>query len=60
LAWDASLSLHLTSEQARQACQTGEFQFLVTAADVGRAPVAVLSRKIGAISRELRLYRCSA
>jgi hypothetical protein len=60
LAWDAGLSMHLTSEQVGQACRTGEFQFLVTGADLGTAPVAVLSRSMGAASKPLRLYRCSA
>lgn len=52
LSWDASMSLRLSAQQARQACQTGEFQFLVTAADLGVAPVDVL--------KGLRLYRCAA
>jgi hypothetical protein len=51
LAWDASMSLRLSAQQARQACQTGEFQFLVTAIDLGVAPLDVV--------KGLRLYRCA-
>jgi len=51
LAWDASMSLRLSAQQARLACQTGEFQFLVTAIDLGVAPLDV--------AKGLRLYRCA-
>jgi hypothetical protein len=59
LDWDSEgLGMNLSLQQLQRVCQIGEFEFLVTAADLGVAPLAVLPRESAAASTTLRLYRC--
>lgn len=67
LNWDsAGTGMMLSKQQLLQACSTGEFDFLVTGADLGRASVAAVpfatgpASVIGAASKAIRLYRCRA
>jgi hypothetical protein len=50
--------LNLSRQQLKQACDTSEFEFLVTAADLGVEPVAVVPTLSGPSSKKIRLYRC--
>jgi hypothetical protein len=52
--------MNLSKQQLEQACETGEFGFLVTAADLGVEPVAVVPSASGAPSKKIRLYKCRA
>lgn len=59
LDWDAGGSgMKLSRQQLQQVCQTGEFEFLVTGADLGLAPLAVLPRESAPLRNSLRLYHC--
>jgi hypothetical protein len=59
LDWDAGgPGMNLSRQQLQQVCQTGEFEFLVTGADLGLAPVAVLPRESAPLRNGLRLYHC--
>jgi hypothetical protein len=61
MAWNAAgAALTLSPRQLEDACGTGEFGYLVTAADLGRAPLAVGPAGSGAASKGVRLYRCGA
>jgi hypothetical protein len=61
MAWNgAGTALTLSPRQLQDACATGEFGYLVTGADLGRAPLAVGPGASGAASRGVRLYRCGA
>jgi hypothetical protein len=50
--------MNLSRQQLRQACATGEFEFLVTGADLGEEPVAAVPSATGSASKKIRLYRC--
>ena len=56
LDWSGGGSnLELSLLQLQGACRLGAFDFLVTSADLGAAPVGIVPQKS---SRGLRLYRC--
>ncbi len=58
MGWSNSGSgLNLSQSQLQQACSTGGFEYLVTAADLGRAPLASVP-VAGSTSRHIRLYHC--
>jgi hypothetical protein len=59
LSWDgAGSNLELSLQQLQAACQGAAFEFLVTRADLGAAPVGSIPQKSAPGSRALRLYRC--
>jgi hypothetical protein len=51
-------SLNLSKDQLRRACDAGAFQYLVTRADLGPAPVAMIAEKGVMFASSRRLYRC--
>jgi len=51
--------LNLSQSQLQLACATGGFEYLVTAADLGRAPLASVP-VLGSRSRQMRLFHCPA
>jgi len=58
LDWEgAGTGMTLSRQQLRAACATGEFAFLVSAADLGTAPAATVPSK-GDSPGQIRLYRC--
>ena len=58
MTWGSSgTGLNLSPQQLGQSCATGEFGFLVTAADLGFDPIAVVPAT-DAPSRKIRLYKC--
>jgi len=60
LSWESgSQSLQLSQQQLQGICRLGVFDFLVTSADLDTSPVAVIPRKFGRKSRDLKLYRCA-
>jgi hypothetical protein len=60
MGWSNSGSgLNLSQSQLQQACASGSFQYLVTAADLGRAPVASVPVAESTL-RQMRLYHCPA
>jgi hypothetical protein len=60
LSWNgAGPGLELSLQQLQGICHLAVFQFLVTSADLGFAPVSVLSRKSWPVSKGLRLYSCA-
>jgi hypothetical protein len=60
MGWSNSGSgLNLSQSQLQQACSMGGFEYLVTAADLGRAPLASVP-VAGSTSRQIRLYHCPA
>jgi hypothetical protein len=59
LSWDrAGSNLELSLQQLQAACQRAAFEFLVTRAELGAAPVGAIPQKSAPGSRGLRLYRC--
>lgn len=58
--WEsARTGMTLSREQLQAACKTGEFAFLVSAADLGRAPAATVHSRAESAG-QIRLYRCPA
>jgi hypothetical protein len=53
-------AMTLSPQQLKQTCDTGAFEYLVTAADLGIDPVAEVSSASGPASKKIRLYRCPA
>jgi hypothetical protein len=49
----------LSLQQLQGICHLAVFEFLVTSADLGFAPVSILSPKSWSVSKGLRLYRCA-
>jgi hypothetical protein len=60
MGWNAGTAMMLSQLQLKQACATGEFQFLVTSADLGVDPAAEVPAASGPASKKIRLYRCPA
>jgi hypothetical protein len=60
MGWNAGTAMMLSQQQLEQTCATGEFQFLVTSADLGVDSVAEVPAASGPASRKIRLYRCPA
>jgi hypothetical protein len=61
MSWNAGgTGMTLSIQQLRQACSTGEFEFLVTGADLGLEQLAAVDSATGPVSKKLRLYRCQA
>jgi hypothetical protein len=58
MSWSAGVGQELTLQQQQQVCRLGAFEFLVTSADLGVAPVASIAGKSFPAPRDLRLYRC--
>jgi hypothetical protein len=59
MGWDSAAEhMNLSREQLTQACDTGEFPYLVTHVDLGRGSEADLPT--GHPPRNLHLYRCPA
>jgi hypothetical protein len=59
LGWGgAGFTLDLSAQQAHDVCELAAFEFLVTSADLGVAPVGTIPRESGPLSHALRLYRC--
>jgi hypothetical protein len=59
MSWaNSGTGMNLSRQQLKQACDTSEFEFLVTAADLGVEPVAVVPTLSGPSSKKIRLYRC--
>jgi hypothetical protein len=59
LSWNgAGSNMELSVHQLQAACQLAAFEFLVTSADLGAAPVGIVPQKSSPSSRHLRLYRC--
>jgi hypothetical protein len=56
----AGTGMTLSQQQLQNACGTGEFEFLVTSADLGTDPVATIPAASAADSKKIRLYRCKA
>jgi hypothetical protein len=52
-------ALPLSVQQLQGICRLAAFDFLVTSADLGIAPVASLPRETWPVSHGLRLYRCA-
>jgi hypothetical protein len=60
LRWsDAGPGLELSVPQLQGICHLAVFEFLVTSADLGFAPVAILPGRSWPVSKGLRLYRCT-
>ncbi len=56
--WEtARTGMNLSQQQLKSACATGEFAFLVTAADLGMEPAATVHSRTDS-PRPIRLYRC--
>jgi hypothetical protein len=56
--WEsARTGMTLSREQLRAACETGEFAFLVSAADLGMEPAATVHSNADSAG-QIRLYRC--
>jgi hypothetical protein len=60
MGWNAGTAMTLSQQQLKQTCATGEFQFLVTNADLGVDSVAEVPAASGPPSKKIRLYRCPA
>jgi hypothetical protein len=61
MSWNLSgAAMMLSQQQLKQTCDTGEFQFLVTGADLGVEPIAEVRSASGPASKKIRLYRCPA
>jgi hypothetical protein len=61
MSWNAGgTGMTLSIQQLRQVCSTGEFEFLVTGADLGPEKLAAVDPATGPGSKKLRLYRCQA
>jgi hypothetical protein len=59
MSWNLSgAAMMLSQQQLKQTCDTGEFQFLVTGADLGVEPLAEVRSASGPASKKIRLYRC--
>jgi len=59
LSWNgAGSNLELSLQQLQAACRLAAFEFLVTSADLGVAPVGIVPMGSSPGSRGLRLYRC--
>lgn len=54
-----SIALTLSRQQLAAACGSGEFDFLVSAADLGFDPVAAVQSATGPATKQTRLYRCN-
>jgi hypothetical protein len=60
MSWSAGTAMRLSQQQLKQTCDTGAFEYLVTAADLGFAAIAEVPAASGSASRKIRLYRCPA
>jgi hypothetical protein len=59
LGWStAGGSLNLSKDQLRRACDAGVFPYLVTRADLGTAPLALIAESGVMFASSRRLYRC--
>jgi hypothetical protein len=59
LSWNgAGSNLELSLQQLQGACRLAVFEFLVTGADLGIAPVGIVPIGSSSGTRGLRLYRC--
>jgi hypothetical protein len=59
LSWNgAGSNMELSLQQLQAACRLAAFEFLVTSADLGVAPVGIVPQKSSPGSRGLRLYSC--
>jgi hypothetical protein len=59
LSWEgAGSNLELSLQQLQGACRLAAFEFLVTSADLGVAPVGIVPTGSSSGSRGQRLYRC--
>jgi hypothetical protein len=59
LSWNgAGSNLALSLRQLQEACKLAAFEFLVTSAKLGAAPVGIVPQKSSTDSKDLRLYRC--
>jgi hypothetical protein len=60
MSWNAGTALALSQQQLKQTCDTGAFEYLVTATNLGVAPIAEVPAASGPASKKIRLYRCPA
>jgi hypothetical protein len=60
MSWSAGTAMTLSQQQLKQTCDTGAFEYLVTAADLGVAPIAEVPSVLGPASKKIRLYHCPA
>jgi len=60
MSWNAGTALMLSQQQLKQTCDTGAFEYLVTATDLGVAPIAEVPSVSGPASKKIRLYHCPA
>jgi hypothetical protein len=60
MGWNAGTAMMLSQEQLKQTCAIGAFEYLVTATNLGVAPVAEVPADSGAPSKKIRLYHCPA
>jgi hypothetical protein len=60
MSWNAGTAMMLSQQQLKQTCDTGAFEYLVTATDLGVAPIAEVPSVSGPASKKIRLYRCPA
>ena len=60
MSWNAGTALMLSQQQLKQTCDTGAFEYLVSAADLGVAPIAEVPSVSGPASKKIRLYHCPA
>ncbi|HWS65311.1 MAG TPA: hypothetical protein VN325_21360 [Steroidobacteraceae bacterium] len=60
MSWNAGTALTLSQQQLKQTCDTGAFEYLVTATDLGVAPIAEVPSVSGPASKKIRLYHCPA
>jgi len=61
LSWTAGGGgMNVSPRQLEQACDTGEFPYLVTGAVLNAAPIAAVPAERGPAARSIKLYRCPA
>jgi hypothetical protein len=60
MSWSSGTGMSWSKQQLIDACKTGEFEFLVTSADLGAAALASVPAADGNPNRQIRLYRCPA
>jgi hypothetical protein len=60
MGWNAGAAMRLSQQQLKQTCDTGAFEYLVTAADLGFAAIAEVPAASGPATKKIRLYRCPA
>jgi len=61
LSWTAGGGgMNVSPRQLEQACDTGEFPYLVTGALLNAVPIAAVPPESGSAARSIKLYRCPA